>query len=250
MKLKLDDNGAAVIQDGKPVYIKDDNTEVAFDVAGAMQSISRLNGEAKGHRERAETAEGRLKLFEGLDDPEAARKALATVSNLDAKKLIEAGEVDKVKAELTKAMQGQIDAEKARAEGFEKQLFSEMIGGGFSRSKFVAEKMAIPADMVQSHFGKHFSVEDGKVVAKDANGQKIFSPSNPGELAGFDEALQIVIGQYPNKEHILKGTGASGGGASGGGGGSGSKKRSEMTATEMRDYIAENGQAAYLKLPK
>lgn len=250
MKLKLDDNGAAVLQEGKPVYIKDDNSEVAFDVAGAMQSISRLNGEAKSHRERAETAEGRLKLFDGLDDPDSARKALATVSNLDAKKLLDAGEVEKVKTELAKAMQGQIDTERGRADGLEKQLFSEIIGGGFSRSKFVTEKMAIPADLVQSHFGKHFAVEEGRVVAKDANGQKIYSPSNPGELAGFDEALQIIVGQYPSKEHILKGTGANGGGAAGGHGGTQSKKRSEMTATEMREYVAENGQAAYLKLPK
>ena len=51
MKLKLDANGNVVLQDGKPVYIKDDGTEIAFDAAGTVATISRLNAEAKGHRE-------------------------------------------------------------------------------------------------------------------------------------------------------------------------------------------------------
>lgn len=74
MKLKLDENGNAVLQDGKPVYVHDDGKEVAFDAPGTVATITRLNSEAKGHRERAENAEKAVKAFEGIDDPAAAKK--------------------------------------------------------------------------------------------------------------------------------------------------------------------------------
>ena len=61
MKLKLDEQGHVVVQDGKPVYVHDDGKEVAFDAVGTVSTIGRLNAEAKSHRERAETAENTLK---------------------------------------------------------------------------------------------------------------------------------------------------------------------------------------------
>lgn len=212
MKLKLDDKGQVVVQDGKPVYVKDDGTEVAFDVVGTTQSIARLNAEAKSHRERAEAAEKAVKVFEGID-PEAAAKALDTVAKLDQKKLIDAGEVDKVKAEITKSWEGKLsEAEKAK-QAMEQQLHNELIGGSFARSKVVAEKLAIPSDLVQAAFGGAFKVEDGRVIAYDKQGQKIYSASNPSELAGFDEALDVLVNAYPNKDQILRASGASGSGA-------------------------------------
>lgn len=72
---------------------------------------------------------------------------------------------------------------------------------------------------MQAYFGKAFSIEEGKVVAKDANGNKLYSAASPGDLAGFDEALEMLVNQYPGKDHILKGSGASGSGAQGGHGG-------------------------------
>lgn len=245
----------AEVQDGKPVYVEDDGKEVAFDAVGTRTTISRLNGEAKSHRERAEAAEGKLKAFDGIEDGDAARKALETVKNLDQKKLIDAGEVDKVKAEISKSFQTKLDDAEARAKKLEDQLYGEKIGGAFARSPLIVgdkAKVAIPADMVQARFGQHFKVEDGNVVAYDANGNKLFSPARPGELATFDEALDILIEQYPHKDHILKGSGANGGGARGGGGGGNNPalKRSEMKPEQMREFIAEHGRDAYLQLPK
>lgn len=218
MKLKLDENGNAVLQDGKPVYVHDDGKEVAFDAPGTVATITRLNSEAKGHRERAENAEKAVKAFEGIDDPAAAKKALATVANLDAKTLVDAGEIEKVKAEISKAFQLQLDEVTGKAQTFEQQLYAEKIGGSFSRSKFIADKLAVPADMVQATFGQNLKVEDGKVVAYDAQGQKIFSRARPGELADFDEAIETLVSQYPHRDHILKSSGANGGGAQNGGG--------------------------------
>jgi hypothetical protein len=225
MKLKLDANGNVVLQDGKPVYVHDDGKEVAFDAPATVQTISRLNAEAKTHRERAEGAEGKLKLFEGIEDPTAAKRALDTIKNLDQKKLVDAGEVEKVKAEAIKALQDQHAPVLAERDRLKADLYAEKIGGSFSRSKTIAEKFAIPADLVQARFGQNFKIEEGKAVAYDQSGNKIYSRARPGEVADFEEALEVLVDAYPYKTSILKGSGASGSGAGGSGNqGAGGKK--------------------------
>ena len=221
MKLKtveVDGKQYAEIQDGKPVYVEDDGAEVAFDAPGTRNTITRLNTEAKDNRLRAKAAEDAMKAFEGISDPAAAKKALETMANLDAKKLVDAGEIEKVKGEISKAFQTQLDEANGKAQTFEQQLYAEKIGGSFARSKYIADKLAVPADMVQAAFGQSLKIEDGKVVAYDAQGQKIFSRSRPGELADFDEAIETLVSQYPHRDHILKGSTATGGGAPHGGG--------------------------------
>jgi hypothetical protein len=104
-------------------------------------------------------------------------------------------------------------------------LNNHIIGGSFTGSKFIGEKLAIPADIAQKFFGDRFKVENGKLVPMDSNGNPIFSATRHGEHADFEEAIAVMVNAYPNKEMILKGSGASGGGAGGnGGGGAGGKK--------------------------
>lgn len=247
MKLKtveVDGKQYAEVQDGKPVYLEDDGKEIVFDAIGTRATITRLNGEAKQHRERAEKAEKIAKDFEGIEDPAAARKALETVANLDAKKLVDAGEIEKVKAEIGKAYDTKLTEATTRAEQLEQQLYAEKIGGSFSRSKFVADRLAVPADMVQSVFGKHLKIEDGNVVAYDAHGNKLYSKARPGEAADFDEALEILVDQYPYRDQILKGSGHSGGGTPPGG------KPSGSTAKSLADCKTEAEKVAYLETIK
>ena len=102
MKLKFDEQGHVVVQDGKPVYVHDDGKEVPFDAPQALAKIGSLNAEAKQHREAKDAAETKLKAFEGIDDAVAAKKALERVKNLDDKKLMVAGEGEKGKQEAIK----------------------------------------------------------------------------------------------------------------------------------------------------
>jgi hypothetical protein len=206
-----------------PVFIHADGKEAPFDADSTLGTISRLNGEAKTHRERAEKAEGALKGFEGIADPAAALKALQTVKNLDDKKLVDAGEVERVKAEAIKSVQAQFEPVVAEAAQLKEQLYAEKIGGAFARSKFIADKVAVPVDMVQATFGRHFGIEGGKIIAKDANGQPMFSRTRHGEPADFEEALELLVDTYQHKSAILKGSNASGSGAGGSSGGAGGK---------------------------
>lgn len=246
MKLKLDANNNAVLQNGKPVYIKDDGTEIEFDAAQAFGKINQLTGEAKSNRERAEAAEGKIAAFKDITDPAAAIQALATVKNLKDKQLVDAGEVEKVKAEAIAAVEGKykpIVDENAALKG---QLDNELIGGSFARSKLIQEKFAIPADLVQARFGASFKRENGKVVAYDQAGNQIYSQKRPGELADFDEGLEIMVSAYPHKDSILKGSGASGGGASGGGSGTNAGGKKTMTRAQF-EAAAPDARMAHAK---
>lgn len=249
MKLKLDENGHVVVQDGKPVYVHDDGKEVAFDAPQTVATITRLNGEAKTHREAKEQFEAQVKAFEGLD-PVKVKEALGIVQNLDAKKLVDAGEVDKVKAEITDALkktyEPQIQQLTTERDAVQQQLHSELIGGGFARSKYIQDNIAVPADMIQAQFGKSFKIEEGKVVAYGTDGQKIYSRARPGEVADFDEALESLVGGYQYKDSILKGSQSQGGGFQGGGGSkSGPKSLAECkTKEEKIAYMKQVGEQA------
>lgn len=228
MKLKLDADGHVVLQEGKPVYIKDDGREIAFDGKQAFDKIGQLTGENTATRQRAEEAEAKFKPFEGMD-ADVAKKALATLQNIDDKKLVDAGKVEEVRSAAVKAYEEKLTAANAqhtatitdlngKLEKATGELYQEKIGGSFTRSKLIAERFAIPTDLVQARFGSAFKVENGNIVAYDKAGNKIYSPSRAGELADFDEALETLVDQYPYKDQILKGSGASGGGATGNGG--------------------------------
>lgn len=251
MKLKtaeIDGKQYAEVSDGMPVYVHDDGKEAPFDAAGTAATIKARNAEAKANRERAEAAEKSLKAFEGIEDADAARKALDTLAKLDQKQLIDAGQVDAAVASAVKPLQAKLQAEVERAQALEKQLHGEIVGGSFARSKFIAEKLAIPADMIQATFGSRFQIADGKLKATDADGNPIYSRKNPGATADFDEAIEILVDQYPHKDTILRADNKPGSGApSNGGGGQGGKQTISRTAFEAlepsgrSEFIANGG---------
>ena len=237
---------AEVNEQGLPLYIHDDGKEVAHDAPQTVATISRLNGEAKTNRERYETAETSLKAFEGIEDPVAAKKALETLKNFDDKKLVDAGEIEKVKAEAIKAVEDKYAPIVQERDAFQSQLHNELIGGGFARSKFIQDNIAVPVDMIQATFGKNFQIEGGKVVAVGADGQKIYSRARPGEIADFDEALETLVGGYQHKDSILKGGQGSGGGFTNNGGQGGGKSMScqqfeQLPPSDRSGFMRDGG---------
>ncbi len=240
MPFKYDANGAIVLQEVNgqklPVFVHADGKEAPLDGDGTITTIARLNGEAKGHREAKEAAEKALKSFEGITDPAKAIKAMEIAANLDSKKLIDAGEKDRAIAEAIKSVEEKYAPIVKRSEELERSLYDEKIGGAFARSSLIVgekAKLAIPADLVQARFGQHFKIEDGKTVAYDGSGNKLYSRSNPGNLADFDEALDLLVDAYPHKASILKASGASGSGASGSQGAGGKKSVSRAQFDQM-----------------
>lgn len=245
----------ALVQDGKPLFVDETGKDIPFDADHSVATIKRLNGEAQGHREAKEKAEGDLKKFEGITDPAAALKALETVTNLDQGQLVTAGKVEEIKKAAKEAAEKQVEAatkglkeeitgltgKLAKSEG---AFFAEKVGGAFARSKFIADKIAVPADMMQSMFGSRFKIEDGKIVGLDGAGQPIYSRTKNGDVAEFEEAIESMVDAYPNKDSILKGTGSSGSGKKPGEGGMGGGKT--LTRAEF-DRLDPTARAAKMK---
>lgn len=210
MKLKTDASGNAVLQDGKPVYFADDGKELALDAGELYGQVKRLTGENRDHRKAKEDAETKLAAFAGIDDPKAAREALETIKGLDGKTK---AEVDRVRAEVSKSFETKLAEVEGKLKTAEAGLQRELIGGGVARSKFAAEKSALPADLLLASFGANLAVEGGKVVGKRADGSLIYSRANPGQLADLEEALETLVSESPHRDYILKATQKGGSGA-------------------------------------
>ena len=101
---KFDEAGNVVMRDGNPVYVNTNGDEQTISV----DTIANLNREARDNRIAKEEALDKLKAFEGIDAAKA-REALEAISKIDSNKLIEAGKVDEVKAQITSQFQTQLD---------------------------------------------------------------------------------------------------------------------------------------------
>lgn len=214
---KLDANGNIVMKDGNPVFTNSSGQEQVV----AHDTISRLNAEAKTHRERAEAAEAAAKPFEGLDAAKA-REALEVVGKIDQKKLIDSGQVDQVRAQITEQYKGEIAKRDEALNAANNRLNNVLIDNIFANSQFVRNRVAVPTDMFKDSFGKHFKVDEkGEVIAVTKEGARIASKERLGEYASAEEALQILVEARPDKDILLKANTGNGSGNQGGGGGTG-----------------------------
>lgn len=230
---KIDADGKIELRDGNPVYIDNSGNEVTL----SHDTVSRLNGEAKGHREAKEAAEAQLKKYKPLIDanidPAAAITALETVKDIKDGDLIKKGEVDRVRNEISAQFQKDIDDAKAENGTLRSQLSNLHLGSAFENSKWIKDNVAIPVDMLRKNFGESFKYENNEIHAIDAQGNRMLSRKKGGEYADFDEAISIIVEGYQYKDSILKGNNHSGtgnGGGGNGGGGSRIMRRSEFDA--------------------
>lgn len=211
---KKDGDKIAVDDAGNPIFIATDGREMTV----RSDTVVTLQNEAKNHRIRAEAAEAKLVKFDGIADPEAAKKALETVGKLDAKQLIDAGKVDEVRAEITKQYEQRLADSAKLVESANAQISNMRLDTAFNSSEFARNRLTVPVEMVRATFGDRFKDDGGKIVATGADGNPIYSKKNVGELADFDEALSIIVENYKHKDTILKAPDASGSGNNGNGG--------------------------------
>jgi hypothetical protein len=231
MKFKLDENGRIVTENGVPIVIHDDGKEGPYDV---LAKIGELNSESASRRHKITEQEKELEAQKKAAD---AWKALGETPEAVKAKIEAAGKAGKGGDEELKklreenaSLSAQLEPMKSQVETLTQEkdtlsndVFGLTVGNAFASSKFIAEKLRMPADFVEARFGSNFKVEtkDGArvIVPYYPDGKTpIFSknPNNGGQYASVDEALEILVGQHPRGQEMLK----SGGGGSGAGGGS------------------------------
>lgn len=234
---KAADGKTIEMKDGNPIWINADGSEAVMQ----GDAIKRLNDENRIVRERAESAEMKAKAFDGLDAA-AAKEALDKLKKIDQKKLIDAGEVDKLKDDMKKEFTGQIGDLQKSNETLQQRLDQREIDFVFAGSEFIRDRVAIPRDLFEGSMRKHFSMKDGKLEIKDASGNVIRSKKNIGELAAPDEALEMLIDMRPDKDAILKanvGGGSGNNGAGGGRGGAATMKRADWEKLAPHEQAAK-----------
>jgi hypothetical protein len=210
---KMNGENLALDAKGNPIWVDANGGERALE----GDAVTRLNSEAKLLRTRAETAEAALAPFKDID-PVAAKKAIDTIKNIDAKKLIDAGEVDKVRNEISAQFTAQL-AEKDKAlTTVSGELDNMRVNSVFANSEFVRENVAMPREFFEAAFRPHFKPVDGKVQAYDKSGNPVYSRKSPGAIADPEEALEILVDTHPQKSTILKAADHSGSGNNGNGG--------------------------------
>lgn len=209
------DGDKIVLKDGNPVYLDTNGAEQTIDVA----AMSRLRGEAQGNRLAKETAEKALEKFRGIDDPEKALKAIETLAKIDAKKLIDAGEVDAVKEQIKSQFTAQINELTSQLNTTSGKLNNLRIENVFAGSEFVRDRIALPRDIFESYFKNNFKLDDkGEIVAYGRDGNPLMSRKEIGSRPSHEEALELLVDMHPQKDIILKANSNKGSGNQGGGG--------------------------------
>jgi hypothetical protein len=276
MKIKTDDSGNPIFQDGKPVYVMDDGQEFIADVPSMYKKTIELKGESKRFREKADSSNRSLSAFQQLfgdtsiDElstwKKQADEALITVQNLDEKQLLDAGKVEEIKQSMKEGHEKNLSQVKTQYETEKKklvdemtrkddQIFKLMIGNAFSNSKYFAGKeplTILPADAALALFGNNFKIEKDKngelAPVGYYNGAEILSsnPETVGEVATVEEAIGFLLEKYPNKERIMP-SGKPGSGAGGGQGSfSGGDELSKVQASYQEALKSGDGKAAIM----
>lgn len=225
MKLKLNEDGSAVVADGMPVYVHDDGSEVPFDVTKTMRQVDNFAQERDRYHTKIKGFEKTIDGFKddagNLLDIDEAKKALKTVKNLSEEQLFTADKVETMRQKMgeTFTLEKQQLAEKHKNDLTEKDGEIERLNGNvrgllvrnaFSQSKFFSGEDPItnmPPDVAADFFGKYFKVEgegmDATLVGV-LNGEVIPSKKSYGHVADFDESIEAIINVYPHKDRIMK----------------------------------------------
>lgn len=216
LKLKLDADGKAVFQNSLPVFVYDDGKEITVDADAMFAKIAEVSGEAKTYRLEAKQAKEVLAQLGDVEPTEVAKilnvvKEVGGIDGIDKLKKNAGIDVEGIKRQMTETYESKLSEKDKVIQDKDGHIYKLLVSSGFNASKFVNEKLLLPADIAEATFGKHFKIEDGRVIAYLGD-NKILSREKPGELANFDEALQVIVEQYPMKDRILKATEQSGSG--------------------------------------
>lgn len=218
----------------------DDKKFTQADIDAAIKKITKAHeADTKGLKDKVD------ELLTESKEAKAAKKAAEDKAAEDARKAAAAG--GDVEA-ITKSFEDKI----AKMEA-DHQAELATVNGALRTATVEAQATAMAAEIAVPGADRHVrrdildrmaaDVVDGKV--------KISVLDRDGKPSAITlEELKTEIADDPANKSLIRATDASGGGAAGQNGGAGGLKRSEMSPKDKLDYIENNGQEAFLTLPK
>lgn len=213
---------AEINADGRVLY-DNNGQEFAFDAADTYAKIQQLTGEAKSHREAKQTLEAQLAELSGK------------LEGVDLSKMVDAGKLEEVRAEVAKSYQSKLDEIQGQYDGLQTKYNEEKIASAFAGSKYLADKLNLPAEVAKATFANNVKIDNGKLIMQDAEGNPIYSRQKPGEYAGFDEGLSIIVESLPYRDSILKPSNHNGSGGDNQGGQSRTVTRAEFESMSVSE---------------
>ena len=224
------DGDKIVVQDGHPVWTYEDGKESPFNADSALKSIKDVTAESISRKEKIREYETKLAPFAGIENGAEfitkATAALETVKNFDGKKLIDAGEVETLKASVAATYREKITGMETAFTTKEKEyqaaisskdanISNLLIKGAIGRAKFIEDRTVLTPSIAYDVFKGNFKIEEhegeARAVATRKDGTKIMSLKDPGSYAGIDEALQTLVNEHPDKDRLLRGIDGGGG---------------------------------------
>ena len=209
------------------LYVQDAASgKYRLDVNGGFKTPAEIDGLSSAlgkERARADMAEKSLKALqaklEGFD-VDAGRKAMEQVARMSEDQKAREAQWETNLKQRIDPIQKERDEALAKVKDYEARYDSMLIDKALSESRFLREKVSkdpIHQQFVREHFRSAFRVEDGRVVAFDSGGQKMFGTD--GQPCDVDTALSRLVNALPNGQSLLAGSTASGSGAAAGTGG-------------------------------
>lgn len=262
MKLKLDDDGHAVLKDGMPVYDVD-GKDVPFDAPAA---VAKIKDQAEGldDLERSTSASAKetdkeLKAWRRLGDIADVRKSVKTVAGLTEQDIDAAqmpAELGTLRAEV-EALQGQLSESAEALKDSASEIRSLSIGNQFANSSWIRENLidafAKNPSALERIYGDNFKRENGKVVPyRDGKPILTVNPEdNTTRTATFDEAMAVLTDSSFRKPSGAKGSDTSTEDVTGGGNGATriKTKADFRNQDEKNQFISDRGIDAFTALP-
>lgn len=234
--------------EGHVLYKDEKGAELAFDGSRLHDTLRSIREERDREAEARQAALEELSKFgKTPEEREAAREALrkaaagggkppkgqngggdgATFTQEQLDELV-AERVKPLQENLEKKLREETEARDRRIEALQTQLREEKIEKWMDTSEAL-KPFFLTGTAAYRMVGHHFDLDaNGKVIAyadPKSKKNKIYSRTNPSEVAEPDEALAILLNGFPGIEKMRRGTGSSGGGAPGGEGGEGGPGR-------------------------
>jgi hypothetical protein len=174
----------------------------------------------KAEREAREALEAKLKAFEGLDPAkvkelvEANAKAEEKRKQEEEKRLVQAGEFDRLKAMMADsfktektAIEGKLTETSTALDAAMKTINELTVGSAFNSSSFIGEETVLTPRIARDAYGPHFEIENGVPIAYDkpkGADKRTKLVGSDGEPLGFEDAIKKLVESAPDKDQILK----------------------------------------------